>query len=442
MHETTKLTSPILTIGIITYNRSGYLFRMLDSILKSNLDFTNEVEILILDNGSTDDTLIQLQKYSGILRFKLIQQKNNIRGAETFEKIINSSNGKFMIIPGDDDCFYSEHLSKLIDTLKKNESDINLLTCFADVIDEKDNLLSITYRPDANNTQEKILAKLIFQSIFWLPATVFRRESLAEIDLSPSLIALDWSFWIETMTKGKYIVLETPIIKYRQHSNREQESYMQLTWDLDSFLMLENSINFGSFKDWFDTADVNSLNLFVEEILKFTKNRKFSNFEIALYLLICKVLHNKIDIKPLLTNLYENRHIKLDPRFTQTLFGTNPTFQDIDFIFNSIDAIFSYSGNNFKGFQNLNYFKMVESKDLYIYEWRVGSKANNGETTSLLELISNCLEVYNLIQRENRKIELKDTITPFESAVIIFLRKIRKIRYGRHRRKLKLRLRS
>jgi glycosyltransferase involved in cell wall biosynthesis len=433
---------PILTIGIVTYNRTDYLSKMLDSIIKIQSEFTNQIEILILNNGSSDGTSALLDSYKDRVEFKLIQQKENMRGAETFKKLINSASGKFMIIPGDDDCFYGENFDKLLAVLRAIENDVNIVTCFADVIDEKDRLLSVNYRPVAHNTQENILAQLIFKSIFWLPATVFRREILAKKDLSPSLIALDWSFWIETMSNGKYFVLDTPIIKYRQHSNREQESYLQKTWDIDSFLMLEKSVTVGSLKNWFDAAETISLNLFAQELVTQTKNKDLKDLELAIYILICQILHRKINIRLLLLNLYENPNIKLDPRFTQTAFGINLTLQELDSIFNSIGAVLSYSGNNFKGTTEDKYLILKELNGTYSYEWKVGKAQKKSAVIELNEVIGAGLEVYGLIQRDCRSEELKSTLSPFESTVIYFLRKIRKIKYGRKLTTFRLKLRK
>jgi glycosyltransferase involved in cell wall biosynthesis len=432
---------PTLTIGIITYNRTDYLSKMLDSIIKIESEYMNQIEILILNNGSTDGTSALLESYKDQLEFKLVQQKENIRGAETFKKLINSASGEFMIIPGDDDCFYGENFDDLLAVLRVIENDVNIVTCFADVIDEKDRLLSVNYRPMAHNTQENILAQLIFNSIFWLPATVFRREILAKKDLSPSLIALDWSFWIETMSNGKYFVLDTPIIKYRQHSNREQESYLQKTWDLDSFLMLEKSITAGSLKNWFDAAETISLNLFAQELVTQTKKKDFKDLEIAIYILICQILNRKINIRLLLLNLYQNPNIGLDPRFTQTAFGINLTLQELDSIFNSIGAVLSYSGNNFKGAAEDKYFILKKLNGTYSYEWKVGKEQKKNATILLSDVISACLEVYGLIQRDSRSEELKSTLSPFELTVIYFLRKIRKIKYGRKLTTFRLKLR-
>ena len=51
--------SYILTIGIPTYNRRKTLEKTLNSVLSQ---ITNEVELIVSDNASTDDTKIYMNK--------------------------------------------------------------------------------------------------------------------------------------------------------------------------------------------------------------------------------------------------------------------------------------------------------------------------------------------------------------------------------------------
>ena len=438
MPKNINSSEPLLTLGIITFNRCEYLIKMLDSIPRNSPELMNQLEIVIFNNGSTDNTNNMLQDYSKQLKFRYLEQKENIRGSETFEKIINQSTGKFMIIPGDDDIFYGESFPQLLSELRTLDPDVNLLTCYADVIDDKDRKLSVNYRPNSSETQEKVLARLIYDSIFWLPATVFRRKILANSSLSKSIIALDWSFWIEAITKGKYVVFPTPVIKYRQHPNREQESYLKQTWDLDSFLMLENSITLGSLKKWIDLSDTSSLNLFAKEINAQSKNKNLSDLQIAIYLLMCKELHKKIDIRNLIISLYENPNIKFDPRFIQTLFGINLTLAEMDIIFTSVGINFSYSGNDYKKHNEMEYFRLTEHNGKYSYEWKIGARLKEKEGISFFEAMSECLQVFNLVQWQTRKTEIESTITPVEKKILHFVRRIKKFKYGRRKVSIKL----
>ena len=49
-------SKPILTIAILTFNRSDYLNELLQSIDETKPEIMSEIEILVLDNGSSDNT--------------------------------------------------------------------------------------------------------------------------------------------------------------------------------------------------------------------------------------------------------------------------------------------------------------------------------------------------------------------------------------------------
>lgn len=51
-----KNKKPLLSICIPTYNRSRYLAVSLNNIIKHANTFYGEIEIIISDNASTDDT--------------------------------------------------------------------------------------------------------------------------------------------------------------------------------------------------------------------------------------------------------------------------------------------------------------------------------------------------------------------------------------------------
>ncbi|MBR7037253.1 glycosyltransferase [bacterium] len=59
-----KNKQPILSICIPTYNREVYLKRLVDSII-SQKEFvdTDDIEIVISDNASTDSTKDMINKY-------------------------------------------------------------------------------------------------------------------------------------------------------------------------------------------------------------------------------------------------------------------------------------------------------------------------------------------------------------------------------------------
>ena len=102
-----KLT-PKVSIGIPVFNGGKTLARTIESILCQ--DYKN-IEIIISDNASTDDTRVVSEKYqekdSRILYFR---QESNIGMFENFNEVFRLSSGEFFMWAAHDD----EHASNFI----------------------------------------------------------------------------------------------------------------------------------------------------------------------------------------------------------------------------------------------------------------------------------------------------------------------------------------
>lgn len=92
---------PKLSICIPTYNRSRYLAELLDSIVAQNL---SEIEVVVSDDGSVDDTAAVVARYQAILKhLKFIQQPVNIGLDRNFIEVTRAATGDYLWLMGDDD---------------------------------------------------------------------------------------------------------------------------------------------------------------------------------------------------------------------------------------------------------------------------------------------------------------------------------------------------
>ena len=100
-----KVVAPLLTFAIITYNRSRYLRKSLDCVLRQ-LGNNDLVEILVSDNASTDDTKDFVEEMQEIYR-NLHYQRNEMNvGAEAnIHCALRASTGEYVLVAGDDDYF-------------------------------------------------------------------------------------------------------------------------------------------------------------------------------------------------------------------------------------------------------------------------------------------------------------------------------------------------
>lgn len=97
---------PLLTIGIPTYNRSKYLDRCLGAIM-DDIGNDDDIEVLVSDNHSVDDTPDILDKYKKqYSNLRVIRQEYNIGATHNYECIWDNAAGEYVNLIGDDDYIF------------------------------------------------------------------------------------------------------------------------------------------------------------------------------------------------------------------------------------------------------------------------------------------------------------------------------------------------
>ena len=102
--------NPFISIIMPTYNRAGYIEEALDSIKKQT--FT-DYEIIVVDDGSTDNTKEILDKYKGIRCIYL--EHVGIAGARN--TAVKAAKGKWIAFLDSDDLWKEDKLLKQVDYL-------------------------------------------------------------------------------------------------------------------------------------------------------------------------------------------------------------------------------------------------------------------------------------------------------------------------------------
>ncbi|QLY36575.1 glycosyltransferase family 2 protein [Citrobacter freundii] len=114
---------PLLTIAIPTYNRSSCLARLLDSIIQQDNYCCDDLEVIICDNASVDETAIIAK--SGLDKIKNSTyhlNEKNLGMDGNFKKCFELSNGKYFWMIGDDDLIVKDGLSKVLSVIKSRPS--------------------------------------------------------------------------------------------------------------------------------------------------------------------------------------------------------------------------------------------------------------------------------------------------------------------------------
>ena len=114
------MSTPIVSVIIPTYNRGDTIERAIDSVLKQSF---KQFELIVVDDGSTDNTAKLLDSYSAS-RLKYIKFDIN-RGANTARNVgIRESNGSYISFLDSDDEFLPDHLETVINSLEEQPDSV------------------------------------------------------------------------------------------------------------------------------------------------------------------------------------------------------------------------------------------------------------------------------------------------------------------------------
>lgn len=106
---------PALTVGIPVFNGMPYLPEAVDSLLQQTF---RDFELLVIDDGSTDDTLAYLETIRDV-RLRVISQPNSGLSA-TLNRLLIESKGAWHVRQDADDISFPTRLEQVVDAISHN----------------------------------------------------------------------------------------------------------------------------------------------------------------------------------------------------------------------------------------------------------------------------------------------------------------------------------
>ncbi len=110
-----------ISICIPTYNRAKYIERLLNNIIDQKF---HGLEVVIVNDGSKDNTSEIVSSYESNLRLNYFFQENQGR-AVALKKAIELANGEYIIIMDDEDLFVENAFSTIIKNIEQLKILIN-----------------------------------------------------------------------------------------------------------------------------------------------------------------------------------------------------------------------------------------------------------------------------------------------------------------------------
>ncbi|MDR0851642.1 MAG: glycosyltransferase [Clostridiales Family XIII bacterium] len=119
---------PEISIIVPVYNGAEYLNRCIDSILQNDFDRFDAVEILLLDDGSTDESKQIMNAYADPDRnpkaaIRVISHPN-MGVAATRNKGLSLANGRYILFIDQDDYFDRDYIRTFYDAIEAGDCDV------------------------------------------------------------------------------------------------------------------------------------------------------------------------------------------------------------------------------------------------------------------------------------------------------------------------------
>lgn len=198
---------PLVTVITPAYNRASFLDETVSSVLSQ--DYPN-IEYIVLDDGSTDDTLNVIKKYEGKIRW---DTHKNMGETKTVNKGFSMSNGEIIVVVNSDDPLLPGAIRAAVAVMQERP---DALVVYPDwnEIGSNSEIIRQMQLPDYN-----IVNMLTTFNVAMGPGTFIRRKAFSLVGMRDPQFkyAGDLEFWFRLALHGKLVHIPKVLATHRTH---------------------------------------------------------------------------------------------------------------------------------------------------------------------------------------------------------------------------------
>jgi glycosyltransferase involved in cell wall biosynthesis len=229
---------PLVTIGIPTYNRAaGYLRDALESALAQ--DYPN-LDIVVSDNGSTDDTETYVTGLADS-RIRYFKQTPSLTPDGNFNFCLEQAMGAYFILLHDDDILDADYISSCLQAANY-QTDVGVIRSGSRVIDGERNILSLNpNRAGGLSTGDFFLSWFKGLTTFYFCNTLFNTAQLKALGGLSTKTNLFQDGVAIARLAGHHGRVDVPEVKasFRRHGSNRGSASRVFDWVEDALYLLD-----------------------------------------------------------------------------------------------------------------------------------------------------------------------------------------------------------
>ncbi|PLY05629.1 MAG: hypothetical protein C0625_12415 [Arcobacter sp.] len=210
------MQNPLISVAMCTYNGGKYLVEQLESIVNQTY---NNIEIIICDDGSKDNTIEIIKEYCDKYDFiQLFENEINLGFVKNFEKSISLCKGDYIALADQDDIWKKNKLEVFISEIKDNL----LIYSDAIIMDGDSNISNNELiRPKGDLVKGKCNKAFLFTNCVSGNTLMFKKEILEYILPIPENITYH-DIWIAFIASsyGTITFSDEAMTYYRRYSEQ------------------------------------------------------------------------------------------------------------------------------------------------------------------------------------------------------------------------------
>lgn len=208
--------APRVTVFLPVYNSENYVSEAIDSVLSQS--FT-DFELLIIDDGSSDNTPSVLKSYEEDPRVRIVIQDENKGQPYTRNHGLDLARGEYIAFVDSDDKCAVNRLERQVDFLERNDN-IDGVGSWVYIMDSKGHTSPDRIKKYKLNPEE-IACQFLSGCPVLHPTLLIRMKAFAHYRYDDGYsLAQDYELFMRMSRTCRFANIPEPLVLYRQHDGQ------------------------------------------------------------------------------------------------------------------------------------------------------------------------------------------------------------------------------
>ena len=256
-----------ISVIIPVYNTGNYLKKCLNSILNQTL---KEIEIIIVNDGSSDNSLDIIKKYMKKNKNIILINKENGGQGSARNMGISRATGEYISFVDSDDFIDEEMLEEMYLTAKENDSDI-VICNISDYYEKSGTMRDVSL----NLKKEVSIQEAILYSVPSVVNKIYRRELLQDNKLffNEKIWYEDFPYSIQLLVHAKKISFINKPFYHYFHRIQSTMHNQNISKNLDILKAYDELEEYLKINNYYDKYENEIQFLLLKEVFVATINR-------------------------------------------------------------------------------------------------------------------------------------------------------------------------